>query len=100
MSREHQLARLCRALIACCAFLFAFEAPMLPAWSERDASAWLAERTAASRTAAPRTVAPRVAAPRVVSSALAATSPSAKPEANASRLDRRYLFLEIQTLLC
>jgi hypothetical protein len=112
MSRERQLARLFRALIACCAFLFAAEAPLLPLWSARDASGWVAARPPAS--AAPRSpAAPQApgarrpsrsggATPRTASRALAARTAAAGTAAKTmgSRLDRRYLFLEIQTLLC
>jgi len=127
MSRERQLARLFRALIACCAFLFAVEAPLVPAWSARDASGWLAERPPApampreargsfpSRPSRPRTVSRAAVSRAGVSSAAAssgaavgavpelwarAAAHSAMPETNGSRLDRRYLFLEIETLLC
>jgi len=139
MTRERQLARFCRALIACCAFLFAAEAPLLPAWSVRDTSGWVAERSsapalprvsepqrralsraAASRAAASRAGASRAgvsragvsragasragASPAALATALAAPAAlaleSAAPREERSHLDGRYLYLDIQTLLC
>jgi hypothetical protein len=113
MSREHQLARLFRALIACCAFLVAAEAPLLPAWSARETSGWVAERSSApavSRAAASRAGASRAAASRAAASpaalATALSAPaalaleSAAPREERSHLDGRYLYLDIQTLLC
>jgi hypothetical protein len=129
MTRERQLARFFRALIACCAFLFAAEAPLLPAWSVRDTSGWVAERAstpalprvaeaqrralsraaasqatasraAASRAAASRAAASRAALATAVSAPAALALQSHAPREERSHLDGRYLYLDIQTLLC
>lgn len=122
--RERQLARLLRALIACCALLFAGAAPALPLGPAGDASAWVIERVSApaalrarsserlqrSRTTAPcaaiSAAAVASAAFRAVASAAFATSPPREPAARPlpeqlrARRDGRHLYLEIQTLLC
>lgn len=95
MSRQRQLARLLRALIACLAFLCAVEAPLVEGGSARDASAWVAERRSAPD--AQRAVSRPSESPPIPRSASAQPSTLA---ARAARRDGRHLYLELQTLLC
>ncbi len=110
MSRQRQVVRLLRALIACLAFLCAAEAPFAAAAPARDTSAWVAERRSApdaARTpAAPRRALERAAArssaARPAPRGVGAVRPLARTarEERQERRDGRHLYLELQTLLC
>ena len=109
--RERQLARLLRALIACCALLFAFASPSFAAETARDTSAWIAERTAvagltqsparasASSRAAARQRQPLRASTLLQPARLARTARSAPP-GRRTTFDARHLYLDLRTLLC
>jgi hypothetical protein len=109
--RERQLARLLRALIACCALLFAFEAPASAAGAAREASGWIAERVASalvSRAPARAGRAPRRAArqqrnlpaPVLAHAAPQVRSECVAPAGRRTAFDARHLYLDLETLLC
>ena len=108
--RERQLARLLRALIACCALLFAFAPPSFAAEAARDTSGWVAERmaVAAVTRAAPRAPASRAAARRrqplrastLLQPALPARTARTAPPGRRTTVDARHLYLDLRTLLC
>jgi hypothetical protein len=114
-SRERQLARLLRALIACCALLFAFAPPSFSAASPRDTSGWIAERVATAivvragaraAEAAQRqhggaplaTVAHAAPAARAAAPAARAAAPA--PAGRRTIFDARHLYLDLRSLLC
>ena len=107
--RERQLARLLRALIACCALLFAFEAPSLGAGSARDTSGWVAERVTtalltrvavrASQTSR-RTARQASAPPPTFALAVPLRASRSAPAARRTLFDARHRYLELRTLLC
>jgi hypothetical protein len=111
LQRERQLARLLRALIACCALLFAFAPPSFAAETSRDTSGWVAERIAvAAVTRAPAARAPArqsqpLRAPTLLQPilrqrALPAGTASAAPARRRTTFDARRLYLDLCTLLC
>jgi hypothetical protein len=111
--RERQLARLLRALIACCALLLAGASPAHSAGSAAgltpaaDVSAWVVARVSAPAAARARSaVRSQAAAASPRRSSVAAASPARtlepRPlrEQRRARRDGRHLYLELQTLLC
>jgi hypothetical protein len=107
--RERQLARLLRALIACCALLFAFAPPTFAAGAPRDTSGWIAERVAiATRAVARAPQAARGAArplrtaptPSFARAALPAIAATRAPAGQRQSFDARHLYLDLLTLLC
>jgi len=111
--RPRQLARLLRALIACCALILAGAAPAPVVGAEADVSGWLVAQVSApaARTrTAPRgdvrsapSAAPRsLAAVTSLTPASPARTLTLPPPAEQlpARRDGRHLYLEIQTLLC
>jgi hypothetical protein len=107
--RERQLARLLRALIACCALLFAFAPPSFAGGSARDTSGWVAERvTAALVTRAVSRTQPSLRTARRQAAESAPTrervapplgSTSAAPAGRRTIFDARQLYLDLRTLL-
>ena len=95
--RSRQLARLLRALIACCALLFAVAPPSFAA-APRDSSSWIAERVATTLvTGAAARTAPT---PTPARAPLPLRSEAAAPTARRASVDARYLYLDLRTLLC
>lgn len=109
-ARERQLARLLRVLIACCALLFAVEAPAFAAASPRATSGWVAERVmvaAVARTAPRAAEASRAAArqrqpraPALLETAARTRAAGGAPAAVRTTFDARHLYLDLLTLLC
>jgi hypothetical protein len=107
-TRGRQLARLLRALIACCALLFAFEAPAFAAAAPRDASGWIAERVATAVVTRAARLAPqssRRAARQQRTDPVPAFTPTvlsarAAPAGRRTTFDARHLYLDLRTLLC
>jgi hypothetical protein len=91
--------QLVRALIACLALLCAWEAPVFAAWPERDTTCWVAAQGAQVRVATPA-AAPRAAPALTRLVAPAAADHQDPPAAMRPSPDGRYLYLELQTLLC
>jgi hypothetical protein len=103
-SRRRALLQLLRALIACAALVLTVQAPALAAVSARDPISWVAAPAPMGAQAPARAPAARrkiqaapVAPPPVDPAPRAAAE---RPRAALQRCDARYLYLEIQQLLC
>jgi len=103
-SGTRAFAQLLRALIACAVLVFAVEAPALhdAAWSARDPSSWVAPRRALAPPARSARAVVAARADRPVPTALRVVprERALLPIQALQRLDGRYLYLELQSLLC